>query len=138
MSHNKATSRVSKAGRSTKRAAPAVVAMPVKVPKATPNMLAPQFGNIPAELRVLRQWVAWRYGPARENGKRPKVPYNARTGKQARVDDPKTWVTFDEARAAFDGGTYEGIGFVFTDTDPYFGLDLDGCHAAGCTRSEAM
>jgi putative DNA primase/helicase len=38
-----------------------------------------------------------------------------------------TWTTFSEARAAYEAGDYDGIGFVFSSADPFVGIDLDGC-----------
>lgn len=82
--------------------------------------------NIPAELRALPQWVVWRYEDT-DSGKPTKVPYSPRTGRLASVTDPSTWSTFDEAVNAVANVSlhYSGIGFVFTDTDPYAFIDLD-------------
>jgi putative DNA primase/helicase len=80
---------------------------------------------IPAELRKLDQWVCWRYVEREPGTKATKVPFNPRTGAHADTTAPATWSTFDEAVTA--APRYDGIGFVFTDTDPYFGVDLDGC-----------
>lgn len=72
--------------------------------------------NIPQELRELKQWVVW---------KKNKRPYNPNTLVPAKTNDPSTWGTFEEARKAVLAGKAEGVGFVFTDDDPYFGIDLD-------------
>jgi RecA-family ATPase len=69
--------------------------------------------NIPHELRSYRQWV---------RRAADKIPLNPRTGTKADVTDPNTWGTFDEAIASPHG---VGVGFVFTDSDPYTGIDLD-------------
>lgn len=84
------------------------------------------FDSLPNELRALHQWVCWRYEEV-EGNKPTKVPYNPRTGYPASVTDPATWCPFDycvNAVAQSNGG-YAGIGFVFTDRDPYCGIDLD-------------
>lgn len=83
-----------------------------------------QAANVPAELRDLRQWVAWRI--EKRKGKATKVPYDPRTGRRAKADDPKTWTSFTEVGRAFDAGKYSGIGFEFSADDPYAGIDLDG------------
>ena len=83
-----------------------------------------QFSNIPEELRQLRQWVIWR---SRDIGPRKnmKIPYNPRTSwNRASVNEPSTWASFDEAVAAAQSNGV-GIGFVFTTSDPYIGIDID-------------
>lgn len=82
--------------------------------------------NIPFELKALPQWVNWK--KEQRGGKATKVPYHASTGKLARVDDPSTWSSFEQALAAYQNGNeYTGIGYIFTEQDPYVGIDLDGC-----------
>ena len=80
--------------------------------------------TVPAELLELSQWVA----------RRGKVPLDPKSGSNAKVsnpDDPKkardTWGPIEEAlnRARNDG--LDGVGFVFSEDDPYCGVDLDGC-----------
>lgn len=86
---------------------------------------ASAFYNIPVELQNLRQWIIWRYEET-DGSKPTKVPYCAHGNMgHASVTDPSTWSTFAEAVAAFVRGQCAGIGFVFTDTDPYAGIDLD-------------
>lgn len=80
----------------------------------------------PAELRALPHWVVWR-SEARGEGKPRKVPYSAATGRRASTTDSSTWTTFDEALAALGAGDYSGVGFVFSETDPFCGVDLDDC-----------
>lgn len=86
-----------------------------------------RLAKIPEELLRCRQWVAWRYGPLRENGKQAKEPINPRTVELAKANDPATWGTYTEAVAC----DADGIGFVFSKDDPYVGVDLDGCIADG-------
>jgi primase-polymerase (primpol)-like protein len=73
----------------------------------------------------LPQWVCWR-AELRE-GKATKVPYWPGSGSRARSGDPATWGTLSEARKAVREGDYDGIGFVFTESDPFCGVDLDAC-----------
>lgn len=83
--------------------------------------------GVPPELRRLRQWVLWRL-EASAKGKRTKVPYRVdRPDRRAASTDPETWATFEAAVEAYLGGKADGIGFVFTDGDPYAGVDLDRC-----------
>ncbi len=67
----------------------------------------------------LNQWVVWRY-----EGNQ-KVPYSPTTGRKASVNDPSSWGTFEDAELLRDD--YWGVGFVFTEDDPYCGVDLDDC-----------
>lgn len=80
------------------------------------------FDNIPAELKALNQWVCWSL--VERDGKPTKLPVNANTGKLASSTNKETWASFETAVAA--SRRYNGIGFVFSEDDPYFGVDLDG------------
>lgn len=84
------------------------------------------------------QWVAWRWGPPRENGKQPKVPINPHNGKQASATDDRTWASVSWASAAVDKYGCAGIGFVFSGDDPYTGVDLDNCVIDGEVAPWAM
>ena len=76
------------------------------------------------ELSTWAQWVAWEYGaPRGENQKPPKVPIHPREFYEARVNDPSSWGTYDEAK----NSPLDGIGFVLTPDDPYTFIDLDNC-----------
>ncbi len=81
------------------------------------------FLKIPQELRDLPQWVNWRL--EERGGKPTKIPVNARTGAPASSTDSATWATFPEALAACGRGGVDGVGFVFSSSDPYAGIDLD-------------
>lgn len=84
------------------------------------------FQNIPAELRDLPQWICWRYEDI--GAKKPtKVPYDPKTGKHADVNNPATWATCNNAIKTINdnNNNFNGIGFVFTDGDPYTFIDLD-------------
>ena len=108
-------------------AAPQVEPLTAASPaNSSPSTSADRFATIPAELRDRPQWVVWRY-TARTKGKRAKPLYSPHSGRAANVNDSRTWATFDEAVAASARDGYDGIGFVFTASDPYCGVDLDGC-----------
>lgn len=81
--------------------------------------------TIPAELRELPQWVCWR--AERRGGKPTKVPVDPHNGGTASSTDPSTWSSFDDAVAAAERHGCNGVGFVFSKTDPYAGVDLDDC-----------
>lgn len=86
-------------------------------------MSASLYTNLPAELRLLKQWILWKYediGAAKPT----KVPYTSK-GTLADVTKPATWSSFDDVFNASQLGNYNGIGFVFTRDDPYCFIDLD-------------
>lgn len=85
--------------------------------------------NFPQALRDLRQWVVWRLEHRAGEKKPTKVPYNAMTGARAESDNPATWTNFDDACGAFLAGSYAGLGFMFSEFDPYTGIDFDNCVA---------
>jgi hypothetical protein len=94
--------------------------------------------TIPRELRDRAQWVCWRL--TERNGRKTKVPIDPATGRNAAADNPATWGTFDAAlsRCRGDSGL-AGVGFMFSEDDPYCGIDLDHVHdpATGETNTEA-
>jgi primase-polymerase (primpol)-like protein len=77
---------------------------------------------IPKELKQFRQWINWNYD-VRQDGKMTKTPISPHTGCTASVTNPLLWSTFDHAVHRLD--CFNGIGFVFTKSDPYCGIDLD-------------
>lgn len=85
----------------------------------------PGIGNIPKDLQRIPQWVGWRYGKARASGKRAKDPVNPHTGRKVDPYHPKAWATFEEALRAVERYNLDGVGFVFTENDPYAGVDFD-------------
>ena len=80
--------------------------------------------DLPYELTERPQWVCWR--EQERDGRRTKVPVDPSTGGFASATDPETWSEFDEARAYAESNGF-GVGFVFTETDPLVGVDLDKC-----------
>ena len=81
--------------------------------------------RIPFELIQYKQWVLWR--KAEVNGRVTKVPISPWTGKAAASDRPWTWSSYRHARYACHLHQCDGVGFVFTDADPFCGIDLDHC-----------
>jgi len=79
-----------------------------------------------SELRGYKQWVTFRT-EYDQKGKPTKPPRTPRTQRYADPSDPSTWDTLREAVNALRSGEMQGIGFVFTDIDPFTALDLDLC-----------
>ena len=90
---------------------------------ARPTALRPDPLRIPAPLKERRQWVVWKYGL--RDGTWTKVPYQTNGRDGAESDNPTTWAPFTEALAAFGRLAFDGIGYMFADDDPYFGVDID-------------
>lgn len=86
--------------------------------------MAIQVSNIPDCLKALPQWVLWKTGERREGDKPTKLPYQP-SGSLAKANDPETWSAFDEVCKHI--AKYDGVGFEFDKSDPYCGIDLDGC-----------
>jgi hypothetical protein len=104
------------------------LARPVESAATTtpPQILTPNFTPIPSELTTLAQWVCWRR--TERDGKRTKLPVMP-SGKSADSTNPATWRTFDEVVAAYQGGGFDGIGFVFA--GQHWGADFDHVTDAG-------
>jgi hypothetical protein len=95
-----------------------------------PRALAVEPAGIPEALARLPQWVGWRYRRRKDKAgklKWTKLPINPRGGQLAKADDPRTWGTFKQALALCGAGQADGIGFVFSEDDPFAGVDLDDC-----------
>lgn len=91
------------------------------------NRRAVAVENIPQSLQERSQWVCWKSIP-KATGKPMKKPFNAITGSITDYTNPKNWVTFEKALNALErDASYAGIGYVFSEDDPFTGIDLDDC-----------
>jgi ABC-type oligopeptide transport system ATPase subunit len=85
--------------------------------------------NIPAEMQARKNFLVWK--TEERSGRLTKIPYDANKNGEheyAKTNNADTWATFARAVEVSDplsGTDYEGVGFVFTDTD-FVGVDLDG------------
>jgi hypothetical protein len=80
------------------------------------------YGALPRELRELNNWCLWKK-VLLENGKYSKVPYQP-NGNKCVVTAQETFSSFDDCFNVLALGSYDGLGFIFTNT-PYAGIDLD-------------
>ena len=96
-----------------------------------PQALPVRFDSIPMELKRIPRWVMWKFvevgeGDTKRWSKLPSQP----NGQSARSNDPSTWTDFLAVQQAYQQapGRFDGIGFVFDDSDNLAGVDLDDCY----------
>lgn len=82
--------------------------------------------TIPQYLKNLPQWVLWKF--EMREGKKVKVP-KQENGYYASTDRRATWSSYDSAAYLLRAypEKFDGIGFVFTETDDLVGIDIDKC-----------
>ena len=91
------------------------------------------FKNIPDELKMFSNWVAWRFENIRGRAKSAKVPINPKTGERASVTNPAHWGAFGESVIAMERYEANGIGLVLAMNTKAAGItciDLDSCRDA--------
>lgn len=91
--------------------------------------------KIPDELKKRNQWVFWK--KVKRENEMTKRPYNPKNGELASTTDNMTWSSFGDALRAFRNKDGDGIGFVFSSTDPFCGVDLDDVIKEGELSSDA-
>lgn len=77
--------------------------------------------TFPTDLTDLNQWICWQYT---DDDPPRKIPKRI-TGLEARANDPETWSSFDDAES--NAAFFSGVAFVFSEDDPFTGIDLDNC-----------
>ncbi|MBE1557005.1 DUF927 domain-containing protein [Sporosarcina limicola] len=83
----------------------------------------PQFERIPAELKALDQWVAYKLVWDEKNKKFGKPPYSLDGTKKQGFD---IHYSFEQVKAAVEAGAVHGAGFALTSNDNFICFDLDG------------
>lgn len=84
--------------------------------------------NLPAAFAGLNdypQFIIWRREWNALEGKWTKRPTSPHTGRTCDSQDPKEWLDYEGAYAACLRHKADGVGFVFTVSDPFWFLDLD-------------
>lgn len=64
------------------------------------------------------------------NGRLGKVPVG-KNGRAASITNKSNWLSFDDAMTTYlmDTDKFNGVGFIFTEDDPYVGIDIDAARA---------
>ncbi len=75
------------------------------------------------KMKEYKQWICW----GNKDGR--KVPLDPKTLRTASTTSPKTWASYEYASevASQAQSGVEGLGFVFTENDPFVGVDVDKC-----------
>jgi hypothetical protein len=74
-----------------------------------------------------RQFLGYKLSP-KAGGRTEKKPINIKTGMVSSPTDPSSWYDFGTASSAVSSlGPEYGVGFCFTDSDPFWFLDIDHC-----------
>ena len=91
-----------------------------------PETVHADLRNLPATLTLMQQqtnWVLWRW--SFRKGKWTKVPFQP-NGIFAKPDNSETWNTYEACIAAYDGGSFDGIGFCLLGSG-FNVFDVDKC-----------
>lgn len=84
---------------------------------------------IPIELQREAEWCLWKK-ELRPNGSVTKVPYDPKTGKMAKSNDPDTFASYEYAYEVFETeGEYDGMGIRVS--KGFAAIDIDHCYEDG-------
>ena len=81
------------------------------------------FVYIPQELKANASFCVWK--KEKRGGKSTKVPYNPKTGRMAKTNEPQTFTDFNTAMKTFAMGGYDGIGYRVS--EGIGAIDIDHC-----------
>lgn len=88
------------------------------------NFLIPQIQHIPDSLKQ-QPWGVWKAEPREgKPGKFNKAPRCPLTGITIGANQPEKFGTFNEAKAAYESGSYTGVGVLLNGTG-IVGVDID-------------
>jgi primase-polymerase (primpol)-like protein len=100
---------------------------PKKDPSRKPPTLTVLREGVPIVLTALPQWVRWRWEWDVKRSAWTKVPIQPSAPWKASTADQKTWGSFEAVISKLGKDGVDGIGFVFSASDPFCGIDLDAC-----------
>jgi hypothetical protein len=94
----------------------------------------------PEAFKRFAQFIIYKTVPsASRPGKMDKLPCDYRTGQMCNAHDPANWTDYATAKAAATARCEGwGVGFVFTENDPFWFLDIDGCLIDGQWSAVAL
>lgn len=97
-------------------------------PNKRPKPVKPKLDTVPSDLKNTPHWILWRYVWKVSEGVWSKVPFQP-DGTHAKSNDKTTWHTFESCFLAFEQqeNRFDGLGFVFSETSDFVGVDLDAC-----------
>ena len=106
-----------------------------------------KLSDVLAALGTRDQFIVWESRPnPKPNGKPLKIPLDKARLKASDSSDPANWYSASQAFAIVDlfnqtvtpieGSARYGVGFVLTEQDPFFCLDIDNCLQANGTLSQ--
>lgn len=87
--------------------------------------------NIPAQLKAMPNWVVWRYEFAEGRKKPAKPPFDPKTGRNAKTNNPADWSDFAVAMERYRAGGWAGVGLVLTPDLGTVAVDMDRCVLPG-------
>ncbi len=92
--------------------------------------------NVPAEMKALNNWCAFKTYYDKESGKKKKFILSAETGSWAKCNESATWTSFDKALAFAREQNCEGLSFALNPNDGITCIDLDHCIGDKGMRSQ--
>jgi len=84
-------------------------------------------------LLFYKQFILYKLVPSKTRpGKTDKLPVSPLTMGVSNAHEPSIWCNYDYVKSMLPllGNQY-GVGFVFTDADPFFFIDIDDCLVDG-------
>lgn len=88
------------------------------------HFLKPKLDSIPTDLKK-EYWGVWKAEPREgKPGKFNKAPRNPLTGITIGANQPEKFGTFNEAKTAYESGSYTGVGVLLNGTG-IVGVDID-------------
>ena len=92
---------------------------------AAQSIQEPNFEAIPQELRIHPKWMLWKLEPTKKDSNiLGKVPYQV-NGYRGSKNNHEHYLTFEEVKAAYKRGGFDGVGMVFNRNDSLVCVDLD-------------